>query len=341
MGSPASIAHGPALIGLFFNILLYGIMITQTFLYFHSFPHDRTWMKVYVAVLFLADTVNSIFDCIWMYQFVILHFGDAEFIARANWIFATDPALTGIIASLVQLFFAWRIKVLTNNNWLVAIVIVAAFAGVCGGIGTAIAIKFVPKFVEFQRFEPVVVVWLIANAVGDILITAVLTWHLRRHRTGFPATDDIVNKIIRLTVQTGMLTCVVALFDAGFFAADSSGIHLGFNFPLSKLYTNSMMSTLNSRTGWRMNRTTEPGHEDAEAIASHRDTRIRKHNKVLNFSQGRNPEVFVHVESHQMVDVDQKVSTALHTDQEDDAGHSQYHQSTDKSWHSHSQFIAE
>lgn len=27
--------------------------------------------------------------------------------------------------------------------------------------------------------------------------------------------------------------------------------HLAFNFPLAKLYTNSLMSSLNSRAGWR------------------------------------------------------------------------------------------
>ncbi|TFK47586.1 hypothetical protein OE88DRAFT_1738500 [Heliocybe sulcata] len=321
MGSPASVAHGPALIGLFFNVLLYGIMITQTFLYFNSFPNDRKWMKCYVAILFLADTVNSFFDCVWMYQSVIIHFGDAEFLSSANWIFAADPALTGIIAALVQMFFAWRIHILTGNRWLVGLVVVAAFVG---GVGTAVAIKFVPKFVEFQKFEPIVIVWLVSNAVCDVIITGVLTWHLRRHRTGFPATDDIVNKIIRLTVQTGMLTCIVALFDIAFFAADSSGLHLGFNFPLSKLYTNSLMSTLNSRTGWKYNRTTEPSNGPSEAISDHRDTRSRK---VLNLSQaGHSPEVFVHVESHQMVDIDNKGNTTIHSDQGDVA----YHERTRK-----------
>ncbi|EPQ53453.1 hypothetical protein GLOTRDRAFT_130788 [Gloeophyllum trabeum ATCC 11539] len=306
--------HGPSLIGLFFNILLYGIMITQTFLYFHAFPNDRRWIKLFVSVLFLADTVNSIFDCVFIYQAVIIHFGDDDFVANANWVFATDPAMTGIIAAMVQLFFAWRIKILTGNNYLVGIVIVAAITGMFGGLGTAVAIKFVPKFIEFQRFEPVVIVWLIGNAICDIIITSVLTWHLRRHRTGFPATDDIVNKIIRLTVQTGMLTCIVALFDTVFFVASSSGIHIGFNFPLSKLYTNSLMSTLNSRTGWKYNRTTEPSGEESGAVSGNRG--------------GRNRKVFVTVESHQMVDMDNK--TGAITEAEDDVDHSTYHQERQK-----------
>ena len=34
-------------------------------------------------------------------------------------------------------------------------------------------------------------------------------------------------------------------------ALQPTGLHLAFNLPLSKLYTNSLMSSLNSRTGWQ------------------------------------------------------------------------------------------
>ncbi|KAF7793528.1 hypothetical protein EIP86_004642 [Pleurotus ostreatoroseus] len=66
-----------------------------------------------------------------------------------------------------------------------------------GGIGTAIAIHFVPEFTQFQKFQVVVIVWLICAAVCDATITIALTWHLRRHKTGFQGTDDVLNKIIR------------------------------------------------------------------------------------------------------------------------------------------------
>ncbi|EPQ53462.1 hypothetical protein GLOTRDRAFT_139698 [Gloeophyllum trabeum ATCC 11539] len=330
--SPATVAHGPAIIGLFFNILLYGIMITQTFLYFKAFQNDKAWMKCYVVFLFVADTVNTIFDCIWMYQSVIIHFGDLDFLSKANWVFAADPAMTGIIACLVQFFFAWRIKILTGSWLLVVAVVVAALGGGLGGVGTAIAVGIIPQFAKFQEFQAIVIVWLISNAVCDVLITTALTWHLRRHKTGFPATDDIVNKIIRLTVQTGMITALVATLDVAFFVGSTSGLHLAFNFPLSKLYTNSLMSTLNSRTGWKYNRTTEPSGGDPEAatghhLSGHREASRTRKPGVLNLSQGRSPEVFVHVESHQMVDLDNKENGALYPDAEDDGMRSAFAQS--------------
>ena len=60
----------------------------------------------------------------------------------------------------------------------------------------------------------IVIIWLTFSAVTDTVITIALVWHLvrpsliipcngthaeiqRRHKTGFPATDDAVDKIMR------------------------------------------------------------------------------------------------------------------------------------------------
>ena len=100
--------------------------------------------------------------------------------------------------------------------------------------------------------------------------------------------DDVVNRIIRcmsssfiqyvtlislpiqVTVQTGAITAVCAIVDLIVYLVDNTGTyvlrcrisrqllisnnissHLIFNVPLSKLYTNSLMSSLNARGGWK------------------------------------------------------------------------------------------
>ncbi|EMD35143.1 hypothetical protein CERSUDRAFT_97065 [Gelatoporia subvermispora B] len=247
MANPATIAHGPGLLGTILNVLFYGIMVTQTFLYYNTYRRDRLWMKLFVAGLFIADTVNSAFDIWWIYDVVINHFGDFSALETGNWVFATDPAMVGIIATSVQLFFAWRIKVLTQNNWIVGVVVFSAMGSIFGGLGTAIAIHYVPEFIEFQKFQAVVIIWLILAAICDTTITISLTIHLRRHRTGFAATDHLLDKIIRITVQNGLITALWAIADLITYLATPTGAHLALNFPLAKLYTNSLLSTLNSR----------------------------------------------------------------------------------------------
>lgn len=42
-----------------------------------------------------------------------------------------NPIFQGIIATMVQLFFAWRVKVLTGNWWLVTLIVITASTSFC------------------------------------------------------------------------------------------------------------------------------------------------------------------------------------------------------------------
>jgi len=247
----ASASHGPMFLGLTFNILLYGIMITQIYLYMTTYKRDPLYIKLYVAVLLLADTLNTGFMVAYLYESLVVHFNDLAYLAKANWVFATDPAMTGIIGSMVQLFYAWRIHMLTGNIWIVVLICICALTNALGGLASASAIAFVPQFSHFQEFQVPVICWLMSAAVGDVIITATLVSFFRKHRTGCTATDTRVDQIIRLTIQTGMITSMCSVVDLGLFLGDTSGMHLLFNLPLAKLYSNSLMSSLNARGGWR------------------------------------------------------------------------------------------
>ncbi|KII90547.1 hypothetical protein PLICRDRAFT_537061 [Plicaturopsis crispa FD-325 SS-3] len=304
---PAELAHGPFLIGTFLNVLLYGVMITQTFLYYTTYKQDRMWLKLFVGLLFLADTINSTFDAVYIYQSLVVHFADVPYLAKADWVFGTDPAMTGLIGTLVQLFFAWRVKVLNRKRIdIVVLIVVLAMAGALCSVGTSIAISRIPNFTDFQKFKVVVIVWLVCSALCDVIITLALVLHLRRHKTRFAATDDIVNRIIRATVQTGLLTAVWATVDLIVFLVNPTGLHLIFNVPLSKLYTNSLMSSMNARGGWQAN-SSDNTPSGAESRSNHRPPHEIAPSKrgadVVNLSTHSGPEVFVHVEQHEMIDV--------------------------------------
>ncbi|KAJ7928006.1 hypothetical protein B0H13DRAFT_2311869 [Mycena leptocephala] len=134
---PAEVAHGPMLLGFAFNAILYGVMILQTHVYFATNSKDPLWMRLYILSIFVLDTMNTFFIFAFLYTSLIVHFDDAPYLRNATWVFATDPALTAIIAAMVQYFFAWRVKVLTNNNtWLYLVVGLCTSVGLVGGIMT-------------------------------------------------------------------------------------------------------------------------------------------------------------------------------------------------------------
>lgn len=161
--------------------------------------------------------------------------------------FASDPVLTAIIAFSCQSFFAWRVYRLMHS-WIVPVLIVlVGGASLLSAIGTTIGVEIVLIYAQFHRFQVVVIVWLACAALADTIITIALVWTLQKSRTGFTATDDVITRLIRSTVQTGLATTVFALTDLILFCLSTSTLHLVFNLPLAKLYVNSLLSTLNSR----------------------------------------------------------------------------------------------
>ncbi|KIP05244.1 hypothetical protein PHLGIDRAFT_92432 [Phlebiopsis gigantea 11061_1 CR5-6] len=310
MGNPAEAAHGPGLIGAFLNIFLYGLMSAQVFYYFTTYKKDRLWIKAYVLLLFVADLLNSVFDIFWLYGDIIIHFGDVNNLNNSDWRLATDPAMVATIATIVQLFYAWRVKSITGNVWLSGLIVVTSFVALCGGLGTAIAVVWVKHYTNFSKFDQVGIVWLISTAVCDTAITASLTWFLRTHRTGFTHTDDVLNKIIRLTVSNGFLTAVWAIVDLILFLTIPTGVHLAMNLPLAKLYTNSLMASLNSRSGWKFssadtdNMRTGPASGGGGGGAANKSNAMPEFVKLSTTHAATRPEVLVTVECHEMIDVD-------------------------------------
>ncbi|EIM90931.1 uncharacterized protein STEHIDRAFT_152615 [Stereum hirsutum FP-91666 SS1] len=300
MSTFAQSTWGPILVGTFINILLFGVTVAQLYMYHQSYTRDKFWLRCFIGILFVADTINTVFDMQLVYDALINHFSDESYLEVATWVFRTDPA--GVIGMAVQLFFAWRVKVLTNSIWATILVGFCAFVSCCAGVATAIAVGIVPRFVEFQTFKPAVIIWLALSALCDCLITLILVSYLRKQKSAFVVTDGIVDRIIRLTVQTGLITSIVAVAALIAFLASPNGLHLVFNMPLAKLYTNSLLSSLNARTGWAYNSSSQPDHQ-ANTLHGQSSKGARRRQDVLTFEGTTTaPEVFVNVEQHEMSD---------------------------------------
>jgi len=223
-------------------------VVTQSLVYFSCYKRDGRWLKLFVASLAALDTLNVVLEFVYMYNTLIVHFGDSDALLTANWVFSTVPGTTGITSALVQLFFAWRINILRQSKLLITGIVALALAGMLCGIGTTVAVNLVPTFSEFHRFESIVIIWLSASAADNLLIATSLVLSLRDYRTGFADTNHVIKKIIRLTLHTGLLTAIWTIIDLSVYLALDNGMHLVFVLPLAKFYTNSLLSTLITRT---------------------------------------------------------------------------------------------
>ncbi|KAF9469498.1 hypothetical protein BDZ94DRAFT_1303209 [Collybia nuda] len=279
---------GPILMGTMMNILLFGIMIVQCYLYYERYKRDRLIIKSVVVLLLFLDALSSCFAMIMSYDYFVTNFGNIPAITVTNIGVDPYPLLTGVTAFVVQSFFAWRIHILIRSRALSILIVVLSAVQMLASIGAVIGGVMVKEFAKFVHLKQVSLVWLLGSVVTDAIITVSLVSFLKNARTGFRSTDHLTSRIIRFTVQTGLLTTM--------FAVASSLLHLAFGLPLSKLYTNSLLSSLNSRAVWSNEGYTsksgvcfhhsDPEHIDVDTSSNGVSVMIRREALTVNGSSG-------------------------------------------------------
>lgn len=140
MAPNIQLSFGPMLIGTFVNMILYGILIMQTFHYYLTYKNDPRWIKALVYYLFIVESLNTACDMQMMYQPLIQHFGEEEATRYFPMMFAAEPIVIVAVSTPIQFFFAWRVRLLTKSNWLAGLI---CFFSVVS-LGTCLPSSFAP-----------------------------------------------------------------------------------------------------------------------------------------------------------------------------------------------------
>ncbi|KAJ7195367.1 hypothetical protein GGX14DRAFT_575683 [Mycena pura] len=246
------LSYGPLLLGIFFNMILYGVLIGQQLTYFKLPRRDPLWMRILVWGVFFVETANTAFDIYMIYQPLILEYGAIPDLLPT--LFVTQPLCVLVVGFPIQLFFIWRIRTLTQSSLLPGIILLFACVALACGIWTTVLIPMVAKFENIPKLYRSAQIWLITSAVTDLCIAASLAVALKSKKTGFAITDSVVDKIIRMTVQTGLVTALFSILDVVFFLTlRGKTLNFIWNIMLSKLYANCLLSTLNAREHLKLN----------------------------------------------------------------------------------------
>ncbi|KAJ6573594.1 hypothetical protein DFH09DRAFT_1152149 [Mycena vulgaris] len=251
-GTGVELLFGPMLIGVILSTAVYGIMISQMLRYYQTYRKDATWIRYFMLYLFFAETANLLFEIGIIYEPLIVRYGAPRAVITSPLLLPADAISIVMVSTPIQLFTAWRISVITGSIALSMLISVLSVASFGGGLLVTVFVSIRNEFQEFQSFSMAVIVWLICSATCDVLIAVVLTYSLWSRKTGFTAVDGQINRVIRLTVQTGAITAVAALADLILFLSfPTTTLQFIPDFPLSKLYTICLLSTLNARARGR------------------------------------------------------------------------------------------
>jgi len=242
---------GPLLIGTTVATVLYGIMVLQCFIYYMHSKNDRWSLKLVILTIFLADTASVVLSTMASYNYLVQDFDNEFGLLIANPGIIAYPLITAVNAFLVRCVYAWRIRVIAGKIWVAYFIWLVSFLVFLAGIGVSVGIAWVEYLPLLPKIRTISLVWSFGSLSIDSFITSVLFWYLPKLRTGFPAIDDVLTRILRVSVQTGFFTAITVTATTIMYLVDpGSTVYLGLLFVTSKLYGNSLMATFTMRDSW-------------------------------------------------------------------------------------------
>ncbi|KAF8201222.1 hypothetical protein K438DRAFT_1821628 [Mycena galopus ATCC 62051] len=240
---------GPRLLGLVFNWALLGVLTTQVYIYYISFPKDRRFLKIIVYVVYILDwaqTCSATYDA---FQWFVYGWGNIPALYGLYTGFLNVPILSSIIGAIVQIFFGWRIWRISESKITFGVVILLALLQLGGGGAVAYYIyndaSEVARSVGLVR---AVGIRLAGSATVDTVIAVSMTYFLLRSRgQALNHINTVLTRLIRLTIETGTFTAIAAIVDLVFFLRAHNGLHQVSGVILCKLYSNTLLVLFNNR----------------------------------------------------------------------------------------------
>ncbi|KAJ7983148.1 hypothetical protein DFH06DRAFT_716207 [Mycena polygramma] len=245
---------GPILIGVALNTFLYGICVTQFVHYYLSKRQneDSVATRCLVAWEFFIDTFHSAASIYFIWLYLVDNFLNAAFLEAAPWPLTAVPLLIALSACPIQMFLIYRVYSLSNSGWMSAVL--GSLTVASGGLATTTSVLAfrVEDFSAGARLKPVADAWLGLSVANDLAITLALVYYLHASRTGLSQTNTLINRLIRSAIESAAVAPLFAiLISFTFTRYASTGLHLMFSIPLGRVYTNTLLSTLNRRESLR------------------------------------------------------------------------------------------
>ncbi|KAH9057314.1 hypothetical protein EDB87DRAFT_1686429 [Lactarius vividus] len=291
-------SFGAAFVGLLVSTTLFGLTIVQTWIYFwHYHKRDPKALKLFIAFVTVMDTLHTILCAYAVYWYLILNYGNVESLGYSMWALDIQVVISIFVGASVQLYYTRRVYIggsyfsfvvyctsktfsskpkyphpdlhrsVSRYRFLLRILCVAHFAFAVSSLNffkkrrvlvfTAKEI-ILKQFALFHSLTWIPCVGMTLGALADLLIAMTMCWSLYRRKTGYARTDSMIMTLMAYSINSGLLTCVLATaMTISFVVSPSSLIWLAFYWAMSKCYVNSLLAMLNCRDHVRDRSTTD------------------------------------------------------------------------------------
>ncbi|KAI0767199.1 hypothetical protein C8Q74DRAFT_938693 [Fomes fomentarius] len=211
----------------------------QAFHYFTHYIDDALHIKMLVAAVFIAETIHQAL-------ITQAHYTELRRIERNV---VVEVFFEAITAFLVQSFYVSRIWRLYDRRLYIVIPIIALIVS-----QFAVSLVYTIKALALSTLDALdklnayAITMNATGAAADVAIAAIMCTLLHIHKSGFQRSNIIVNKLIFMTVETGLLTSTCACVAlVTHLALRDSYVYICFFFLIGRLYSNSLFASLNAR----------------------------------------------------------------------------------------------
>ncbi|KAJ7431544.1 hypothetical protein B0H11DRAFT_2261769 [Mycena galericulata] len=266
---------GPLIIGYLGEWALFGIVTVQLYLYYQAFPNDQRFTKCMVYTVYALQLTETVVAGVDAFNIFGYGFGNFNTLTKVNVVGFISPIITAIVSLIVQSFYAYRLYRFSESRILPCII---------GSLAVSICAFITERFgleagslttLDTARIAITGGIWLGGSALIDVTIAVSMTYYaslfsLAKKDTGFRQTHALVSKLIRLTIETGSSTALVAiLVIVVFFAAPGKGYYVTPITFMSGLYANTMLAVLNARMQIVGSRSYQPDTGDFMTFATY------------------------------------------------------------------------
>ncbi|KAF7333193.1 hypothetical protein MVEN_02385100 [Mycena venus] len=235
------------------SAVLYGVGIVQFWMYIRRYhAKDPLVVKSVVIIVLVCDIMQQGLLTYAVYQYLVTSMRTPAILQSLERSFLVELFFSCAIATLVQQFYCWRIyKITVENRFRFPL---AGAVSILGFTTSALSYVFLIKAVKFSLLTDFVELRKLAiitnsfTAVTDITISVALIIVLHTVKTGYKKTTDMVNRLMVFTFNTGLPTSICAVLVIICVTAFSETfLYMFFFLLLGRLYTNSILVTLNCR----------------------------------------------------------------------------------------------
>ncbi|KAF8586512.1 hypothetical protein K439DRAFT_1631574 [Ramaria rubella] len=244
---------GVLVLSSFPSSVLYGVIVVQLYLYVTRGSRDPLWLRILVWTVWMLETAHVVVHWILVYKLTVTQYGDPEAITNNTTLMSIPFPLMVILGAMVYSFFAYRIRMLSGHNTIPIIMWCGVLAKTAFGFATCAIIA------QSATMERVVdhFIWLGLTPLGinvamDVLNTLSLCSLLCEHSGQGSGSKNMIDKLIRYTVETGSTMSffgLAALITA--VVMPKTYVYYGIILIYPRLFSNSLLASLNARQGLR------------------------------------------------------------------------------------------